>query len=82
VAWRTLVQLDVPDRSEAHYQLARLMHKRGDAEAARRHVLLALEETPRYRSALQLLLEISRASPARAGESTEPAVTAPPKRTE
>ena len=61
VAWRTLIQLDVPERADAHYQLARLLHKRGDDDEARRQALLALEETPRYRTALQLLLEISRA---------------------
>ncbi|MSU50965.1 MAG: tetratricopeptide repeat protein [Opitutus sp.] len=60
VAWRTLIQLDVPERADAHYQLARLLHKRGDRLEARRHALLALEETPRYREALRLLLELNR----------------------
>ena len=60
VAWRTLIQLDVPERADAHFQLARLLHHRGETAEARRHVLLALEETPRYREALSLLLEISR----------------------
>ena len=59
VAWRTLLQLDVPERAEANYELARLMLRRGDREAARRHVLLALEETPRFRDALRLLREIN-----------------------
>src|SRR5688572_16267257 len=61
VAWRTLIQLDVPERAEGHYQLAALLHKRGDDAEARRHTLLALEETPRYRAALRLLLDLSRA---------------------
>lgn len=60
VAWRTLIQLDVPERADAHYQLARLLHKRGDTAEARRHALLSLEETPRYRAALRLLLEMNR----------------------
>ena len=60
VAWQTLIQLDVPERADAHYQLARLLAKRGDVATARRHVLLALEETPRYRAALQLLRELHR----------------------
>ncbi len=60
VAWRTLIQLDVPERADAHYQLARLLHKRGDTVEARRHALLSLEETPRYRAALRLLLEMNR----------------------
>lgn len=60
VAWRTLIQLDVPDRTEAHFNLAGLLHQRGDSVEARRHVLAALEETPRYRAALRLLQEIHR----------------------
>ncbi len=60
VAWRTLIQLDVPERADAHFQLARLLHRRGETAEARRHLLLALEETPRYREALTLLLEINR----------------------
>ncbi len=82
VAWRTLIQLDVPERADAHYQLARLLHKRGENVEARRHVLLSLEETPRYRAALSLLLEINR-NPA----STLPAAVpveavVPPKKAE
>ena len=60
VAWRTLIQLDVPERADGHYQLAKLLHKRGDDVEARRHALLALEETPRYRAALRLLADLSR----------------------
>jgi hypothetical protein len=62
VAWRTLLQLDPPDPTEAHYQLARLLHKRGEYGEAKREVLLALEETPRFRAALQLLKDINRAA--------------------
>ncbi len=61
VAWRTLLQLDVPDAVEAHFQLARLLHGRGESELAMQEVVAALEEAPRYRAALQLLLEIQRA---------------------
>jgi predicted Zn-dependent protease len=61
VAWRTLLQLDVPERTDGHYQLASLLHKRGDDREARRHALLALEEAPRYREALGLLLKLDRA---------------------
>lgn len=71
VAWRTLIQLDVPDRAEAHYQLSELLYKRGDAAEARRHVLMALEETPRYRAALRLLQDIQRAS----AEAPQPVAT-------
>ena len=60
VAWRTLLQLDVPERADGHFQLATLLNKRGDDREARRHALLALEETPRYRAALGLLLKLDR----------------------
>ena len=56
-AWRTLLRLDPPNPAEAHYQLARLLHQTGSAEA-RRQVLMALGETPRHRAALKLLQEI------------------------
>lgn len=68
VALRTLIQLDVPERTDAHYRLAELLHQRGDRAEAKRHVLMALEETPRYREALRLLLELNRG----AAESTLP----------
>ncbi|MBL9190545.1 MAG: tetratricopeptide repeat protein [Opitutaceae bacterium] len=61
VAWRTLLQLDVPERADGHFQLASLLHKRGDNGEARHHALLALEETPRFRAALRLLLDLDRA---------------------
>jgi tetratricopeptide (TPR) repeat protein len=63
VAWRTLIQLDVPERADGHYHLAELLHKRGSDDEARREVLLALEDTPRYRAALRLLLTMKRAGP-------------------
>jgi tetratricopeptide (TPR) repeat protein len=56
-AWRTLLALDPPNPAEAHFQLARWLHRTGDPEA-RRQVLMALEEAPRHRAALRLLLEI------------------------
>ena len=56
-AYRTLLQIGPPDPAETHYRLARLLHSIGDA-AAKREVLLALEDAPRFRAALQLLLEI------------------------
>ncbi|MGC3960069.1 MAG: tetratricopeptide repeat protein [Verrucomicrobiota bacterium] len=58
-ACRALLQLDPPDPAEANYRLARLLHQVGDP-AARRHVLQALEEAPRYRAALRLLLELNQ----------------------
>jgi len=56
-ACRALLELDPPDPAETHYQLAKLLHQTGDP-GARRQVLMALEEAPRYRAAQRLLLEI------------------------
>jgi tetratricopeptide (TPR) repeat protein len=61
-AYRALLALDPSDPAEAHFHLARTLHRLGDP-AARRQVLEALEEAPRYRAALELLLEIERGSP-------------------
>jgi tetratricopeptide (TPR) repeat protein len=58
-AYRKLLLLDPPDAAEVHFQLARLLHARGGAEAeARRHVLQALEDAPRFRDAQRLLLDM------------------------
>ena len=58
---RTLLRFDPANPAEVHFQLAQLLHRGGDAEA-RRQVLLALEDAPRHRAALNLLREIA-ASP-------------------
>ncbi|MEP6670626.1 MAG: tetratricopeptide repeat protein [Chthoniobacter sp.] len=55
--YRTLLQLGPSDPAEIHYRLAHLLHSIGDV-AAKREVILALEDAPRFRAALQLLLEI------------------------
>ncbi len=58
-AYRKLLLLDPPDAAEAHFQLARLLHAKGGSESeAKRHVLQALEDAPRFRDAQRLLLEI------------------------
>ena len=59
-AYETMLQLDPPDPAEAHFRIARLMHQTGDAKA-KRHLLQALEEAPRFRDAQHLLLEMHRA---------------------
>ena len=58
-AYQTLLFLDPEDPAGINFKLARLLHEAGDP-AAKRHVLLALEEAPRYREAHQLLLKIVR----------------------
>jgi hypothetical protein len=67
-----LLVLDPSDPAEAHYRLARLLQQAGDPQA-KRHVLQALEEAPRFREAHQLLLQLS-AQPA------APRTNAPPRK--
>ncbi|MEO6740917.1 MAG: tetratricopeptide repeat protein [Chthoniobacteraceae bacterium] len=61
-AYRTMLSLNPPDQPEIHYRLARILLSTGDA-AAKREVLLALEEAPRFRGAHSLLLEMEAKSP-------------------
>jgi tetratricopeptide (TPR) repeat protein len=61
-AYRALLELDPVDPSQIHYRLAKLLDQSGSPEALRQ-VLQALEEAPRYRDALQLLLEIENRRP-------------------
>jgi len=54
----TLLKFAPADRADLHYRLA-IQHKQAaEIPAAKRHVLQALEHAPRYRSALELLLEL------------------------
>ena len=61
-AYRTVLALNPPDQPEIHFRLARVLHSTGDA-AAKREVLLALEEAPRFREAHALLLELGTKGP-------------------
>lgn len=65
--YRTLLQIGSADPAETHYRLARLLHAVGDA-TAKREVLLALEDAPRFRAALELLLAIDEPN----GAQTKP----------
>ena len=58
-AYRTLLHFEPPDPADIHFRLARALHGLHDPRA-KRHVLQALEEAPRFRAAQQLLLEIVR----------------------
>ena len=73
-ACKTMLLLDPPDPAGAHYQLARLLHEAGDP-AAKRQLLQALEEAPRFRDAHRLLLEMTKA--AKPPEPGAPAVAPP-----
>lgn len=75
-ACRTWLLLDPANPAEVHFRLAKALHQNREP-AARRHVVLALEETPRHREALKLLLDIERASPNPPPASSNPSVPIP-----
>ena len=56
-AYRRVLLLDPADPAEVNYRLA-LMLRHSDKAAAKRHVLEALADAPRFRDAHRLLLEI------------------------
>lgn len=72
---RARLLFETTDVAETHFRLARLLQSAGDRTAAKRHVLMALEEAPRFREAHQLLLELagSEGSNATTDEGTETA---------
>jgi tetratricopeptide (TPR) repeat protein len=72
-ARRTLLLLDTLDIVEQRYHLARLLADDGQLPAARSEVVRALEEAPRYRAALALLLDVSRKMDATHSPATRPA---------
>jgi tetratricopeptide (TPR) repeat protein len=57
---RALLILQPLDRAEIHFRLARLLRDEGQPDDAKRHVLQALEQAPRYLAAHRLLLDITR----------------------
>lgn len=69
-AYRALALLDETDPAEVHFHLAKLLRQDGQADEARREVLKALEDAPRFREAHRLLLELT--------EKAKPAATRTP----
>jgi tetratricopeptide (TPR) repeat protein len=69
-AYRAVLSLSPLDPAETHYRLARLLHAQGDRDQAKRQVLMALEEAPRFRAAHRLLLEMIEGEPAHADASS------------
>jgi tetratricopeptide (TPR) repeat protein len=72
---RTLLLVDPVGRVENHYQLGRLLFEEKQLKEARRQVVLALEEAPRYREAHRLLLKIVDEMEGTGGVTTQPAAT-------
>ncbi|MFV0442485.1 MAG: peptidase MA family metallohydrolase [Planctomycetaceae bacterium] len=57
-ALQSLLAISPDDPAGLHYRMARLLQLQGDSTDARRHVLMSLEEAPRYRDAQKLLLDL------------------------
>jgi tetratricopeptide (TPR) repeat protein len=71
---RVLLQLDPPDLPSIHYRLAKQLQATGDLDGARRNVLQALEDAPRFRAAYELLAKLRPAT----GSSDAGGVSPPP----
>jgi tetratricopeptide (TPR) repeat protein len=56
--YNTALLLDPPDSADLHFHMAKLLHEKKDPEA-RRHLLLALADAPRFREAHELLLKLA-----------------------
>lgn len=55
--YKRLLKLDFPDQADINYRIGKLLEDK-DLEEAKRYVLSALAEAPRYRDAHKLLLKI------------------------
>ncbi|QDU89285.1 tetratricopeptide repeat protein [Pirellulimonas nuda] len=58
-AYRALLRFDTVDPVHVHFRLAQLLRDEGRWDQARRQVLLALEDAPRFLAAHRLLLELA-----------------------
>lgn len=63
-----LLEFESTDLALTHYRMARVQLDDGRKDVARRHLLLAIEEAPRYREALRMLLHIEAADKSVADE--------------
>jgi tetratricopeptide (TPR) repeat protein len=57
-AWRACLDLDPLDVAWIHFRIASAYEKLEDRNLAKRYVLMALEESPRFTEALQLLVRL------------------------
>lgn len=80
---QALLQMDPIDPADMHYRLGCALRRTGDMPAAKRQILMALEEAPRFRAAHRQLLEIlaemneNEASPAAAVEAPPATIVEP-----
>jgi tetratricopeptide (TPR) repeat protein len=71
-AYNALLLFDTTDTAETHYRLAQLLRETGQSDLAKRHVLMALEEAPRFLDAHTLLLELVPGNVAAAAKTSTP----------
>ena len=62
-SYRALLEMNPLDPADVHFRLAEALVEIKDWKNARRHILLSLEQAPRFREAHQLLLRIHRNDP-------------------
>jgi tetratricopeptide (TPR) repeat protein len=68
--YQRLLLLDPPDPADVQFRLATQLRKQGDFPGAKRHVLQALEDAPRFRDAQRLLLQVEDGAPGEKGPAT------------
>lgn len=61
--YQAVLSFDPVDLAEVHHRLGRMLRETGDLAGAKRQVLMALEEAPRFRAAHQTLLELVEPEP-------------------
>ena len=74
-----LLEMDPADPAAAHFQLAQALTEVDRFDEARRHVLMALEEAPRYRAAHRLLLELTSLTTSTNADSDKQSAGSPSK---
>ena len=74
--YKKLLRLDYPDQAELDYRIGRLLEDK-NPEEAKRYVLSAIAEAPRFRDAQRLLLKIVES-----GREAEEAETGPEKQSQ
>ncbi|MFP6762804.1 MAG: tetratricopeptide repeat protein [Planctomycetaceae bacterium] len=72
-----LTVLEPDDPADVHFRLASALYARGRNGEARRQVLMALEEAPRYRAAHRLLLKIVGTDEAEGQRTADPDAIGP-----
>ena len=77
-ALQCLLQLQPEDAARLNFRLAQVLKDSNPVES-RRRVLLALEQSPRYREAHQLLLRLQPPTPTPAPAPADPAATPDPQ---